>query len=553
MSNRKYMMQDQNNYYKQFNSSGNNNGSKMSAFFPLLFAVMLAIGVILGYSIQPGTSGSSGYAGNGKVNHILNLIESEYVDTVDRDDLIDKAIIGMLEKLDPHSVYMTSDEVKRSNEELSGQFGGIGVQFIIIDDTLMITHLVEGGPSFKKGLKPFDRILTANGKKFSGGKISNDDVFKTLRGEFGTKVNLEVYRPSDKKKLKFTVIRDAIPVPSIECAIMINSTTGLIRIAQFGQNTYSEFLAAARKLKVAGMKKLILDLRDNGGGYLQAAKSICDQFLADDAMIVFTKGVNQGREEYKATSAGEFENLQLTVLVNHNSASASEIVAGAIQDNDRGKIIGRRTFGKGLVQQQFGTFNDGSALRLTVSRYYTPSGRCIQRPYGNGIDYFHDGIERYENNEFYKPDSSFYKNAKKFYTINKKRVVYEGGGIMPDVFVPFDTSFNSKFYRAVLEKNLINAFAFRFVEQNRKTLSTMKSFQEFESKMNNNGALWNSFVTFCNNQKLTEKAELANPASVNWMKLLIRAEIARLQFNAPGYYYVRMNGDNEVHEALKAF
>ena len=540
---------DQNNF-SRFPNNDNRQNTRISAFFPLLFALMLAIGVLLGYNIQPG-GGASGFKGTGKLNYILNLIENEYVDTVNSDDLIDKAITGMLAELDPHSVYMSATDVKRSSEELSGKFGGVGIQFIINDDTLMVTHLVENGPAQSKGILPFDRILKAGKKKLSNEKISNDDVLNTLRGDYGTSIKLEIFRPSSKKTFTVDVIRNAIPVPSIECAIMIQPSIGFIRISQFGENTYSEFLSAAKKLRSAGMKKLILDLRDNGGGYLQAAQNICDQFLPDQTMIVYTQGVNQGRQEYRATNSGEFEKTDLVVLVNHNSASASEIVAGAIQDNDRGTIVGRRTFGKGLVQQQFGTFTDGSALRLTVSRYYTPSGRCIQRPYGKGIDYFHDGIDRYRKNEFYVPDSSLMVDSLVKYTLKKKRKVYSGGGIMPDVFVPFDTSFNTFFYSMILDKNCINSFSFRYAESNKLKLKSFIDFNDFEKRFLVSDELWNEFLSYSKSKGVDNSITADVNRSKKWISTLVKAEIARLTYNSPGYYYVRMNNDDEVKQAIR--
>jgi carboxyl-terminal processing protease len=417
----------------------------------------------------------------------------------------------------------------------------------------MVTHLVDKGPAQKKGILPFDRILMVDKKKFFGKGITNDQVFASLRGDMGSRVKLQVYRPRDKTTNEFNIIRGVIPVPSIDCAIMLTQNTGLIRISQFGENTFVDFLTEARKLRNAGMKKLILDLRDNGGGYLQAAENIADQFLKDKVKIVYTKGQNQGQYDYTATSNGEFEDMPLVVLVNHNSASASEIVAGAIQDNDRGAIVGRRTFGKGLVQQQFGAFSDGSALRLTVSRYYTPSGRCIQRPYGKGIDYYHDGVDRYNNQEFYKPDSSKFVDSLKYKTINKKRIVYGGGGIMPDVFVPLDTSYNTMFYANVLDKNCINSFAFNFVETNKAKFTSEKGPSRFNLEFIVDDAMWNEFKNFAAAKGVGVPSAEEDARSKKWIGVLIKAEIARLIYNSQGYFLVRMINDYEVKKAMASF
>lgn len=535
--------------------SGNQNRppSRMSAFFPLLFALMLALGVLLGYSIKPG--GGAQVSGNGKLSYIINLIDKEYVDSVNQEDLLDKAISGMLEELDPHSVYMSARDVRTSNEELSGKFGGVGIQFLVQEDTLMVTHLVKDGPSEQKGLKPFDRILMVNKEKFYGKGITTEKVQSNLKGDVGTNVTLEIYRPSEKRKFKVDITRGVIPVSSIECAIMLANNTGLIKISQFGENTYLDFMKAARSLKEQGMQRLILDLRDNGGGYLQAAENIADQFLKNNMKIVYTQGRRQGRHDYIATDNGEFEDMPLVVLVNHNSASASEIVAGAIQDNDRGAIVGRRTFGKGLVQQQFavGGNTDGSALRLTVSRYYTPSGRSIQRPYGHGIDYYQDFYDRYEKNELYRPDSSIFVDSLKYKTQVKGRIVYGGGGIMPDVFVPLDTSFKSPFYENVLRKNVINSFASHYSERNLDRIRAYKTYTNFYRQFVLDESLWNDFMKDCARKGVKTPTADEITRSRGWISNLIKAEIIRLAFGNEGYHYTRWNYDNEVKQAMMSF
>lgn len=538
------------NKFPNYSSGGEKQPTRLSAFFPLLFALMLAIGVLLGYNIQSGGPGQVGP--NNKLNYIINLIDKEYVDSVKSEDLMDKAISGMLTELDPHSLYLSPKDVQRSDEELSGKFGGVGIQFIVQNDTLMVTHLVKDGPADKKGVQAFDRILMVDKKKFHSKKITTEEVFDALRGDIGSRVVLSLYRPKEKKKLEAIINRGIIPVSSVECAVLLDNT-GLIKISQFGEDTYPDFLKAARELKKQGMKKMIVDLRDNGGGYLQAAQNISDQFLKENMKIVYTKGKNQGRYDYMATSTGEFEDMPVVILVNHNSASASEIVAGAIQDNDRGMIVGRRTFGKGLVQQQFSNFSDGSALRLTVARYYTPSGRSIQRPYGHGIDYFHDGIDRYTNNEFFKPDSSKLVDSLKYKTIVKKRTVYGGGGIMPDVFVPLDTTFSTAFYGDVLSKNCVNSFAFTYTERNLSKLRDYGTYYNFGKQFVFDENLWNDFMAYSISKGVKQPSQQDLDRSKKWIESLVTAEISRLAFSNEGYYFVRMSQDSEVRKALNSF
>lgn len=541
------------NFTRFSGNDGQRNNPRMSPFFPLLFAVMLGLGVVLGYNIQPNSASGRSLSGTGKINHIMSLIDAEYVDTVNANQLIDQAIVGMLQQLDPHSVYMNAEMVKQSNEELSGSFGGVGIQFLVLNDTVVVTHLVPGGPAEKRGIKPYDRIVGVNKKKFTFKNLDDDTVRKNLRGPVGSSIQVKLFRPSEQKVFSVNLTRGIIPVSSVDCSVMLNKEIGLIRISSFGENTYVEFLKAAKELRSRGMKKMILDLRDNGGGYLLAAQNIVDQFLPKGVKIVYTEGKKQGRYDYMATSTGDFEQTPLVVLVNHNSASASEIVAGAIQDNDRGAIVGRRTFGKGLVQQQFGTFSDGSALRLTVSRYYTPSGRCIQRPYGNGIDYFHDSYNRYENNEFYTPDSARLKNEKQYKTIYKKRIVYGGGGIMPDYFVPYDTSFASKFYTNILNKNCINKFALKFTESNSALYDQYKNPTTFNTGFLINDQLWSSFLKLSNQQGVVMPTPDEEKKSREWISALLKAEVARLLYNSDGYFLIRMLNDNEVNKAMNSF
>ena len=409
-------------------------------------------------------------------------ISNLYVDNVDEGKLVEDAIRGMLEKLDPHSSYSTPKEVKALNEPLSGSFEGIGVQFNMVEDTLLVIQPVTGGPSEKVGIVAGDRIVSVNDTAIAGVKMSKEDIMRRLRGPKGTKVMLGIVRRGIKDTLSFKVVRDKIPVKSIDAVYMIRPEVGYVRIGNFGATTHDEFCEALEKLSKQGMRNLILDLQGNGGGYLQAAVNIANEFLQKGDLIVYTEGRRMQRNEYKAKGNGKFLDGKIVVLIDEYSASAAEIVTGAIQDQDRGMVVGRRSFGKGLVQRPI-DLPDGSMIRLTVSHYYTPSGRCIQKPYvkGKGEDYEKDLNTRYEHGELTCIDSIHLDSTKVYRTLVKGRTVYGGGGIMPDEFVPLDTTTYSKYYIAIRRHNLINDYALRYVDRNRsKVLKHYKTFGDYE-------------------------------------------------------------------------
>lgn len=410
-----------------------------------------------------------------KVSIALAAIENFYVDTVNNEKLAEDAIIGLLEKLDPHSGYMTAAEVKEADEPLQGNFDGIGIRFNMLTDTLYVVEVIPGGPSEKVGIKVGDRIISVNDTLIAGVKMKNTVVMSKLKGKKGTVVQVKVLRKDFPKLLDFKIIRDKIPVYSINVTYMIDEKTGYIRIERFAATTFTEFKEALGNLQKEGMENLILDLQDNGGGYLNAAIEISNEFLKPNSLIVYTEGVHQRREEARATNSGSFKNGRLVVLVNESSASASEIVSGAVQDWDRGVIIGRRTFGKGLVQRPI-PLPDGSMIRLTTARYYTPTGRSIQKPYTNGdlASYNKDLIERYNRGEMISADSIHFPDSLKYSTLTKERTVYGGGGIMPDYFIPVDTTgalfiaSTTALYREIYYMGILNKYTQNLVEENRK-------------------------------------------------------------------------------------
>ncbi|MDE6284092.1 MAG: S41 family peptidase [Muribaculaceae bacterium] len=409
-----------------------------------------------------------------KIAQAEKLIEQFYVDSVDTDKLAEEAIKGMLATLDPHSSYSDPEETKELTTPLDGNFSGIGIQFNMLNDTLYVIQTTSGGPSEKVGILPGDRLIQADDSLISGVKRPNSEIIKMLRGPKGTKVNLKILRKGVTDPICFTVVRDDIPVYSIDAAYMADPTTGYIRLSRFSESTPKEMTDAMNKLRRQGMKNLILDLQDNGGGLLGSAIDLAARFLDRDDLVVYTKSPSMGDHFYTTDTDGEFRDGRVVVLVNQYSASASEITSGAIQDYDRGVIVGRRTFGKGLVQRPF-PFPDGSMIRLTVAKYYTPSGRCIQKPYelGKGDEYRKDILNRYESGEFSSADSIHFSDSERYATLRTGRTVYGGGGVMPDVFVPVDTTGYSTYYRDLTAKGVISRFAISYVDKHRKELTRL--------------------------------------------------------------------------------
>ena len=417
-----------------------------------------------------------------KLQYAEMCISNLYVDSVDEQKLVEDAIRGMLDKLDPHSSYSTPKEVKELNEPLNGNFEGIGVQFNMMQDTLMVIQPVTNGPSEKVGIIAGDRIVSVNDTAIAGVNMSKEEIMKRLRGPKGTKVNLGVIRSGIKDRLNFTVVRDKIPVRSVDATYMIRPGIGYIRIGNFGAQTHGEFKESLEKLKTQGMKDLILDLQENGGGYLKAAVDIADEFLQQGDMIVYTEGRMVQRSEYKAHDGGAFSSGKVVVLVDGYTASAAEIVTGAIQDQDRGLVVGRRTFGKGLVQRPI-DMPDGSMIRLTIAHYYTPSGRCIQKPYtkGDSKDYAMDMLNRLKSGELTNADSIHFADSLKFETLRKHRTVYGGGGIMPDYYVPLDTTIYTRFHRELAAKSIVIQSNLRYVDNHRKELKRRwQSFDDYK-------------------------------------------------------------------------
>ncbi len=480
-------------------------------------------------------------------------ITNFYVDSVNEQKLVEDGIRGMLEKLDPHSTYTDAKETKAMNEPLQGDFEGIGVQFNMIEDTLVVIQPVVNGPSQKVGILAGDRIVSVNDSTIAGVKMPRIDIMKMLRGKKGTKVKLGIVRRGVSNILTFVVTRDKIPVHTLNAAYMIRPGVGYICLESFGMKTHEEFMDAVRGLEKQGMKSLILDLQDNGGGYLQAAVQIANEFLKDNEMIVYTEGRNVRRQNYKAIGNGRLQKMRVYVLVNEFTASAAEIVTGAIQDNDRGTVVGRRTFGKGLVQRPF-DFPDGSMMRLTIAHYYTPSGRCIQKPYKKGDlkDYEMDLEKRLKHGELTNPDSIHFDTSQKFYTLRNHRVVYGGGGIMPDYFVPLDTTKYTKYHRLLAAKNIIMNAYLKYVDANRTTLKDLyKSFDTFNKNYVVPQSLLDTIIAEGKKEKVEPKDKAELTATMPYIKVQLKALVARDLWDMNEYYRVWNEQSNIVNKAVQ--
>jgi len=527
----------------------NNNNSRKSILLPLLSALVLAAGVLIGISLPRKSDDHQHFGFNqksDKLNSLLNRIESDYVDPVNRNELVETAIPAILKKLDPHSIYIPAKDLKRANESIHGNFDGIGISFNMLTDTILVISTIPGGPSEKTGLMAGDKILYVNDSLVAGRNISDEDIMGMLKGPRGTTVNVKILRKGVPELLSFSIKRDKIPINSVYVSYMINENTGYIFINNFAESTYEEFMAGLTELKGKGMTRLILDLRGNSGGVMDAAIQIANEFLKKNQLIVYTKGRAHMRSEARATGDGAFETGDLVVLIDELSASASEILAGAIQDNDRGTIIGRRSFGKGLVQEPV-NFPDGSGMRLTIARYYTPSGRSIQKPYnGDFEDYYDDLNERYNNHEYEMPDSSLFADSLKFKTLGG-RTVYGGGGIMPDKFVAADTTGISEyFFRA---RSFIYQFALSYTEKNRETLKKFTEAGQLEEFLDKQGLL-DQFVRYAASNKLPpDKAGLEVSGKI--IHTQIKAYIARNILDNKGFYPVWEKIDSTLKYAIE--
>ena len=521
---------------------------KYNYTIPVILAIVLSIGMWIGNALSPKTvtfSAEGGAAKYQKMQDIIDVLDKKYVDSLNGEELFEQTISDMLHKLDPHSNYIAAKDLQQVNESIEGKFGGVGVRFFILRDTICITNVVKGSPSDRAGIKAGDKILQVDGKPVAKKKITNDKVMSLLKGKENTAVSLRILR--GKKVLNVKVIRGIIPIESVVCAYMIQPTIGYLKIDQFSVETADEFRKAAMWLKQKGMKKMILDLRNNGGGVLQSATEIADEFLGKNVPIVKTKGQHTGSYTYRATSGGLLERTEVAILINSNSASASEILAGAIQDNDRGTIIGRRSFGKGLVQEDV-QLRDGSNLRLTIARYYTPTGRCIQKPYDEGYDeYMADQIERYDSGELYAPDSSLFVDSLKFET-PKGKIVYGGGGIMPDIFVPFDSTGMGWYFSDLRFSQAFNAFAFDFVQDKR---TKWQSIDDYNRNFTVSDQLIDQFARFAEKEMKIKRDKKGLASSKTLIARILKAEIARQMWLEDGYFQVVNQTDNEVKRAVQ--
>lgn len=503
-----------------------------SRFTPVVIAISIVIGILIGTFYTKHFAGNRLGIINGssnKLNALLRIIDDQYVDTVNMTDLVEKAMPQILAELDPHSTYIPAQNLEEVNSELEGSFSGIGVQFTIQDDTIHINAVVQGGPSEKVGLMAGDRIVSVNDSSFVGKKVTNETAMRTLKGPKGSQVKLGIKRASEKEVLSFTIARGDIPQNTIDAAYMLDNDFGYVQVSKFGRTTHVELLNALAQLNHKNCKGLIIDLRGNTGGYMEAAVRMVNEFLPEGKLIVYAEGRNYERTEDKANGTGSCQRLPLIVLVDEGSASASEIFSGAIQDNDRGTIVGRRSFGKGLVQQPI-DFNDGSAIRLTIARYYTPSGRCIQRPYESGKDrnYELDLYTRYEHGEFFSKDSIKLDESIRYYT-GLGRSVYGGGGIMPDVFVPQDTTGVTSYLSNVLGKGLTILFSFQYTDTNREKLS------QFDSE--------ESLLNYLRHQGVVEKfIQYADKKGVQRRNILIQKSYKLLERNLYGNIIYNMLG-----------
>jgi carboxyl-terminal processing protease len=485
-----------------------------------------------------------------KVGLALYAIKSLYVDDTNENNLAEAAIKAMVEKLDPHSAYMTSEEMKEMNEPLQGGFDGIGISFNMFNDTLYIVEVISGGPSERVGLLPGDRIIKVNGEAIAGVKMSSNEVMKRLKGPKGTQVTVSIKRRNKADLMDFKIVRDKIPIYSLDASFMVDKKIGYIRLNRFGATTAEEFSDALKELKKQGMTQLVLDLESNGGGLMNAAIQLADEFLSDRESIVYTEGVHSPRMDNYATKSGDFETGKLIVLIDEYSASASEILSGAIQDWDRGLIIGRRSFGKGLVQRPI-PLPDGSTLKLTVARYYTPSGRFIQKPYENAENYSRDLIDRYNRGEMSSADNIHFPDSLKTTTLQNKRTIYGGGGIMPDVFIPLDTTKYTSLHRTLSNSGILNRFSIKFVDENRNSLKAKyPDIDAFVSGFQPDENLFQALIRFAKDEK-TELTDKDLSSDKTLMMKQLKGYMARDLGKSADYYKVMWNENESLVKAIE--
>lgn len=518
-------------------------------WYPLVISIAIVLGIVIGNYIS---TKKFTLDKDRKINAVLNLIQSEYVDSIDVKDLVEQAIPAIIGNLDPHSYYIPASDIRAENEKLDGSMSGIGVSFFMMNDTANVDQVIPNGPAEKVGMLAGDRIISVNGESIVGGTLTADGIRSKIRGEKGTKVRIGVKRNTSKKTLTFTITRDDIPMNTIDVSYMLDDKTGYIKIAQFGKNTYDEFFAALSKLKKDGASRYIVDLRGNPGGYMEMAILMVNEFLEQGELIVYTKGRKE-REDIQVWSddQGSFHDAQVAVLIDEYSASASEIMAGALQDNDRGLVVGRRSFGKGLVQKQI-YLPDSSAIRLTIARYYTPSHRCIQKDYtlGDEDDYSKELYDRYTHGELYSADSIKVDKSKIFRTANG-RIVYGGGGIVPDIFVPNDTTGITTYYRAVANLGLLQQYVYTYVDINRDQLKNVKTVKQLMGMMPSDDALTYDFVCYARDNGVPMRWYYIN-LSRSLIARQLRALVIRDVLGSEEFYRYYNRTDNTVNAALKA-
>lgn len=518
-------------------------------WYPLVISIAIVLGIVIGNYIS---TKKFTLDKDRKINAVLNLIQSEYVDSIDVKDLVEQAIPAIIGNLDPHSYYIPASDIRAENEKLDGSMSGIGVSFFMMNDTANVDQVIPNGPAEKVGMLAGDRIISVNGESIVGGTLTAEGIRSKIRGEKGTKVKIGVKRNSYKKTLTFTITRDDIPMNTIDVSYMLDDKTGYIKIAQFGKNTYDEFFAALSKLKKNGASRYIVDLRGNPGGYMEMAILMVNEFLEQGELIVYTKGRKE-REDIQVWSddQGSFHDAQVAVLIDEYSASASEIMAGALQDNDRGLVVGRRSFGKGLVQKQI-YLPDSSAIRLTIARYYTPSHRCIQKDYtlGDEDDYSKELYDRYTHGELYSADSIKVDKSKIFRTANG-RIVYGGGGIVPDIFVPNDTTGITTYYRAVANLGLLQQYVYTYVDINRDQLKNVKTVKQLMGMMPSDDALTYDFVCYARDNGVPMRWYYIN-LSRSLIARQLRALVIRDVLGSEEFYRYYNRTDNTVNAALKA-
>lgn len=527
------------------------NKKTLFIILPIIMSIFMIVGVYLGRELgrQQGRAllfQHNQFNENDKLYQVLSFIKSDYVDTVKESLILEETIQELLQNLDPHSYYIPGSQFNAMNDPLEGNFEGIGVEFRIVEDTVVIIQPLGGGPSEKVGILAGDRIVAVDGESITGPDFGNQEVIKRLKGPKDTKVKVSIVRKTEKKPLDFTIVRDKIPFNSIETAYMLDENTAYIKIARFAKTTYEEFLSASSLLRSEGMEDMILDLRNNTGGLMKASIDLADEFLPKGSLIVYTEGKSRQRTNYYATSRGTLEDIELAIIINEGSASASEILAGAIQDNDRGLIVGRRSFGKGLVQESV-QWPDGSAIRLTVARYYTPSGRSIQKSYEEGLDkYNEESYQRYVNGELFSKDSIDFPDSLKYYT-TKGKVVYGGGGITPDLFIGLDTSNVTNMFRRLNYQGIFYQFGFDYVDKNRDNLSQKFSEDSFSEGFVVNDNLLKEFYAYAEGMGFEKVREGLEGESLALSKNRIKSSIAR-NFAGDNAYYKILNTEDQMIE-----